>query len=956
MSNRLLRPRYPRLDKGHPLARYCVGAWFFGDGLDFVKDASGCNFHGTYTGVIANPFIRATSPYSSAILSDSATSDSRYDLGPINAGHPLSMSQSSGMMLSVRFKWKSGNYSWPRIIDKSSGGSAANGWALTYDGSNSGGLQFYSNGSTRLNTTQALRADDWNHVVVIIRWFAANSSPHNRIFLDGEDITSGAGGTMQSPSATTTNAALLNWNHTVSERRFVGAMDHIIVYSISIDPGVSAAWNFFTREDALALFDDPYAPFRPPSFITLISETAAPPTTNLQPDDVVIGVTAGEPPLVIDAALVAADASLALAADIATLVTDAPLLPAGAALALSVEVVTLTLPGAVLYVDEVLNDTPLGYWRLNETTPGVNFDDLQSQAGQLSFNTESTLIRGVDGITGDGDNAIGLSHPGSIPLESSTVLYSISNFSNLKTIEVIFNADTVDTLPAHVVTLYKITNDNEVQVVLFDDSGTLRLGVSPANSSTIDLQSTGAISLNTEYVVTLVQRAGVLYLYLNGALEDSLAGALLVGSSYQAVLGGYRYDDGGPRYAGTFNGIIDEFSIDTTELDESRILARHGAVPLSPPVGYIFNVSSANFALTAEQPSLGAFDQPFPIDFATLSLTAGEPPLTAASNLSVNDAAVGTSATEPGLSLEGTLAPDNAGLLLSAEVASLQQAAVLTPVDANIALTAEQPALSQDVPLVVIDTTIALSAPELVLFAQSQAEVDDAQLVLSADAAPLSSETNLSVESALLSLTAELAPLQATETLTPNDALIGLGAQEPALSIIGTLGVDNALMPLMATSPVLTTAANLAVDDANLGLIALQAFLATDIPLSVDDTNIVVSTTVVDLSGAVTINTIDAFISLDVEQAPLVIEGSLSPFDALIGVAAEQPTLAVDRDLIAHNAFINVIVTDPPPFETGVLTIEAEDAVIGLSVIDPTLFEGLDSYEPSPERIIEVID
>lgn len=213
----IIKPSNARLNPGHPYARRMVGGWLFSDRGSQVIDLTGNN-HGT---IVGSTITSVVDQYGRAMNCTADNSTDRINLGSIVSSNPLSLSQGLACTIIARMYVNSGtkNNTFPRIIDKSNSGSGAGGWAMDYSGS--GVLEFYINGSFMSGPSTN----------VISGWhtfgFMRDESGNYEYFIDEESI--GSGNDTTAFPTTTTNAALLNWNHS-TDRAWNGKADYIYVF------------------------------------------------------------------------------------------------------------------------------------------------------------------------------------------------------------------------------------------------------------------------------------------------------------------------------------------------------------------------------------------------------------------------------------------------------------------------------------------------------------------------------------------------------------------------------------------------------------------------------------------------------------------------------------------------------------------------------------------------------
>jgi hypothetical protein len=212
------------------------------DGLVFLMDFKNKkSYQGTGTSVtdIVNNKIGtisngATYDGDLGILFDGL--DDQIALGSITSTDALSLSDNTGdsMTFDIWMNATSGGDPYQRIIDKSNGGSAANGWAITRPISNveegflffmAGVLRFQTNGSSCYNF------GDWVNIVVTCDIINTTNNYNSIGYINGTFINTY--NTFSAPSSdptTTTNAVIGSW-HNNTGREFNGTISRITIYN-----------------------------------------------------------------------------------------------------------------------------------------------------------------------------------------------------------------------------------------------------------------------------------------------------------------------------------------------------------------------------------------------------------------------------------------------------------------------------------------------------------------------------------------------------------------------------------------------------------------------------------------------------------------------------------------------------------------------------------------------------
>jgi hypothetical protein len=124
-----------------------------------------------------------------------------------------------------------------RIVDKSDGGSGANGYTLAMQtgSGNEGFIKGYINGNNPVSTTTGLTANVWSHVV----W--AWDGTNHKIYING--VLTVTSSSALKPPTDTTNMRIGSWNHDTA-REFNGEMSQIGIWNESLTSDeVSSLYN-----------------------------------------------------------------------------------------------------------------------------------------------------------------------------------------------------------------------------------------------------------------------------------------------------------------------------------------------------------------------------------------------------------------------------------------------------------------------------------------------------------------------------------------------------------------------------------------------------------------------------------------------------------------------------------------------------------------------------------------
>jgi hypothetical protein len=167
--------------------------------------------------------------------------DDQINLGSIPSTDPLSLpaTTGAGMTFDIWMNATSGGDSFQRIIDKSNGGSAANGFAVTRPNSNtSAGFELYLGGRQRFTTSTTNYYTFGNWVNITVSCDVVNQLNDFRSvgYVNGSQIlTDNRTNASVSDPTTTTNCKIATWNHSTG-REFKGTIGRIGVYNRVLTP------------------------------------------------------------------------------------------------------------------------------------------------------------------------------------------------------------------------------------------------------------------------------------------------------------------------------------------------------------------------------------------------------------------------------------------------------------------------------------------------------------------------------------------------------------------------------------------------------------------------------------------------------------------------------------------------------------------------------------------------
>jgi len=157
--------------------------------------------------------------------------DDFVDLGQVAAGDPLLLA-GSRFTVAAWFRQEAGGDAYERILDKSDGALAHDGWALAVDPGERR-IHFYVHDGRRggdfISRAGAFQRDQWHLVVAVAR------ASRLEIYLDGRRDRSAVyeSGAFALPAAHATGARLGAWNHEPG-RAFRGWIDEVAIWKTDL--------------------------------------------------------------------------------------------------------------------------------------------------------------------------------------------------------------------------------------------------------------------------------------------------------------------------------------------------------------------------------------------------------------------------------------------------------------------------------------------------------------------------------------------------------------------------------------------------------------------------------------------------------------------------------------------------------------------------------------------------
>ena len=428
------------------------------------------------------------------------------------------------------------------------------------------------------------------------------------------------------------------------------------------------------------------------------------------------------------------------------------------------------------YPAEILSDSPLGYWELDETSG--------STAADSSGNGNTLTIGG--GISLDQPPLITeggcISVPGLANLSRSGSLLSGENDA---TIECWVDLDDV-TDYATIIDFGGSGNGLSIQV----EDGVV-YGVHASGGSPIVVSS--AVSTGTTYHVVLVLDTvnDTLTLFVNGSQVDQVAdtensasgtGDTGIGGTQQNTL---RHDGTISSGAPTdeMDGRIDEVAVYGAALSSTRITAHYDeGVGAS---GTTLDPDDTSQSQTSETPALTQVHALSPSN-TSQSQTAENPTLTTAADLTPEDTAQSQTAETPSATVVLSVAPEDTRQDQAHEFVEAAGGGNV-PVAGGGSLVAAGggPTLSVSEPLVPEDTAQSQSADTPTITQVHSLSAEDTSQSQTAENPSLSIQGQLAPESTSQSQTAETPTLSQTHSVTPEGTLQVQNGDAPTLSTSG---------------------------------------------------------------------------------------------------------------------------------------------------------------------------
>ena len=216
------------------------------------------------------------------------------------------------------------------------------------------------------------------------------------------------------------------------------------------------------------------------------------------------------------------------------------------------------------YAAEVLADSPVGYWRLEETSGSTVADEIGTNDG-----TVYGANLNVDGQVGSAASFDGIDDYISIPYDAAL---NTATFTG----EAIIRADAFSSTLTRVLSFRK--NAHNGWEMLVTDIGRLRLEWGDGSATRNAESPTNTILTETTYHVAVTHDGTTGRAYVNGTEVAFFDASLSVNDTANMAIGNILWTVAGQR---GHTGMIDEVAVYDTALSAARILAHAQAAGLA---------------------------------------------------------------------------------------------------------------------------------------------------------------------------------------------------------------------------------------------------------------------------------------------------------------------------------------------------------------------------------------
>jgi Concanavalin A-like lectin/glucanases superfamily len=213
------------------------------------------------------------------------------------------------------------------------------------------------------------------------------------------------------------------------------------------------------------------------------------------------------------------------------------------------------------YKDEVLADSPKGYWRLGDASGSTATEKMRADHGTY---TNGPTLAATGALTGDSDTAVtfdGTNDYVTVPYDSWLNPSSVTLEGWAK--------PTGGSGTARTVTASQDTNTGYLLGIGTDNKWRFTVGT---GSATTVVASTSTVTINSWAHVVGTYDGTTATLYVNGISVGSSATARTVNSTQPLGIGA---TDAGGSWAGYFTGSLDEIAVYATALSSARVQAHY---------------------------------------------------------------------------------------------------------------------------------------------------------------------------------------------------------------------------------------------------------------------------------------------------------------------------------------------------------------------------------------------
>ncbi len=302
------------------------------------------------------------------------------------------------------------------------------------------------------------------------------------------------------------------------------------------------------------------------------------------------------------------------------------------------------------YSSEVLADSPLGYWRLGETS-GTSIGDSSTHGRTAGTWTGSPTLGATGLLVGDSDKAVSL--PGTAGTYGTLPYFSDLQGPNI-TWECVVNFPSIPSVWYLLIDRYRTSNRDQFMLAVVNDGGVAK-AAAVVFPGPITVVGASTLTPGTTYHIAFTVSGTSVKLYVNGVLDGSgtLSGTMKTGTTHTPVIGAGYAGGSNPIYP--LLGTLDEVAVYGTALSAARLLAH--ATAITPPTGADLALAgtapapSADFGLSVAGSTLAlAGVAPDPV--AVLALSAAVLSLDLAATLPPPVAAFSLSAPATGAALD----------------------------------------------------------------------------------------------------------------------------------------------------------------------------------------------------------------------------------------------------------------------------------------------------------------